>query len=498
MVDAQRVGSPASADPQRQIETTTETGPPLDATAPKLEHASTVTPTSGPRANGSPNLDSRQDCVDRSWQCFVGRAKSDVVALDRNTESQKPSVVILGGDEPHGPMRDTHAVARSLGSALAKAGWAIRTADRPGATADLVQAARGEKDDIHIEAVGFDDSDHHRTGATIRASTLELGLRLLSNRADAFVVMPGGLHSLWEFASVWTLARAGKIPKRDIVLVGSRDYWNAFLPQFIDAGITNNTIKPCYLNHEDGRPMVHFVDTTAEAMSIIGTAEHAGELHDLEDFAPKAVRDLEVLPAMMRKFKEAAVIYGGAGLKPEQAEYRFAETFGRLATCPKRTGGGPGAMEAPLKGAKQSATPDGQRREAINIILPSEQATNPHTDPEFTEQGETLEIRERMLMEKALCHVFVGGGTGTLVELFQVWQLMALGEIPERPIMVSPYYKDFVEAFKTEALRCGYLTDRTANFVQIYESPADMAAAANAVQRRRQKQQRVSDPSLHG
>ncbi len=96
------------------------------------------------------------------------------------------------------------------------------------------------------------------------------------------------------------------------------------------------------------------------------------------------------------------------------------------------TGGGPGAMEAANRGARDAGAPT----IGFNIRLPHEQAPNPYTTPELTFRFHYFSMRKMHLAMRAKALVVFPGGFGTLDELFELLTLVQTGKAPVIPVVL--------------------------------------------------------------
>jgi uncharacterized protein (TIGR00730 family) len=159
--------------------------------------------------------------------------------------------------------------------------------------------------------------------------------------------------------------------------------------------------------------------------------------------------------------RSTIVVFGSARVRedgPGKQAFWYAEArkFGRIASerggavCkqgePHRnviaTGGGPGAMEAANRGARDVGAPT----IGFNIALPTEQEPNPYTTPELTFQFHYFAMRKMHLAMRANALVVFPGGFGTLDELFEFLTLRQTGKARQIPIVLidEAYWRSII------------------------------------------------------
>lgn len=137
------------------------------------------------------------------------------------------------------------------------------------------------------------------------------------------------------------------------------------------------------------------------------------------------------------KFRVA--IFGSSRLKPESPIYKDVEELAYkcgLMNLDVVTGGGPGLMEAGNKGHDKATDETGSDAKSIGlrIELPFEEYPNMHMD----EKKDFAKFSGRLdaFMEVSNLMVVCPGGVGTLLELAYSWQLMQVGHIKRKPIIL--------------------------------------------------------------
>lgn len=152
-----------------------------------------------------------------------------------------------------------------------------------------------------------------------------------------------------------------------------------------------------------------------------------------------------------RQIRSTIVVFGSARIRedgpgPHARWYAQARKFGRTASerggavAPDgqplynviATGGGPGAMEAANRGARDAGAPT----IGFNIRLPHEQEPNRYTTPDLTFQFHYFAMRKMHLAMRANALVVFPGGFGTMDELFEILTLRQTGKSRQIPIVL--------------------------------------------------------------
>ncbi|MEX2116055.1 MAG: LOG family protein [Bacteroidota bacterium] len=145
-------------------------------------------------------------------------------------------------------------------------------------------------------------------------------------------------------------------------------------------------------------------------------------------------------------------VFGNSRCREDSAEYKLAfELGGALATAGYSVcnGGYSGTMEATARGSKAAG--------GATIGVTVEELGQPANT--WIDQ----EIKMKTLMERLLKLVSLGdgyivlqGGTGTLLELAVVWELINKGMLKEKPVIaIGTYWTPVLQTLRNQLLREG-------------------------------------------
>ena len=188
------------------------------------------------------------------------------------------------------------------------------------------------------------------------------------------------------------------------------------------------------------------------------------------------IEELEALtPAELRFYRVS--VFGSARLKMGDQEYSDVRTLAERLTelgCDIVTGGGPGLMEAANEGAAHSRGSRKTRSIGLTIAIPYEKA-NPYLDSVTAHRTFFSRLHHFVRMSQAF--VIFPGGIGTTLELLMVWQLLQVGFMTERPVvLVGELWKGLLDWFRKDIVPKGLINEADLDLVQSVTSIADAAA----------------------
>ena len=201
------------------------------------------------------------------------RAGRDFVRGFRALHFVGPCVTVFGSarfDERH----RYYAMAREVGSALARLGFTVMTGGGPGVMEGANRGAReagGRSVGCNVE-LPFEQEPNAYLDRWVTCRYFFVRKVLLVKYSYAFVVLPGGFGTLDELTEALTLIQTRKILQFPIVLMGV-DYWAPFL-SMVKTMVEAGTIAPADLD------IMLVTDSVDEAMAHL-------ELHAIQHFGLK-------------------------------------------------------------------------------------------------------------------------------------------------------------------------------------------------------------------
>jgi uncharacterized protein (TIGR00730 family) len=137
------------------------------------------------------------------------------------------------------------AAAKTLGKSIAERRWRLvyggAEVGLMGALADAALSHGGAVTGVIPRALVDCEIAHRGLTELIEVGSMHERKAEMARRADAFLVLPGGLGTLDELCEVLTWALLG-IHEKPVVLVNVAGYWNAFLGM-LDTAVTAGFLR---------------------------------------------------------------------------------------------------------------------------------------------------------------------------------------------------------------------------------------------------------------
>jgi hypothetical protein len=174
--------------------------------------------------------------------------------------------------------------------------------------------------------------------------------------------------------------------------------------------------------------------------------------------------------AVARIDRPAVACFGSARVGEGHPAYGAARAVGRgfgTRGWAVVTGGGPGAMEAANRGAREG----GGLSVGFNIELPHEQHENPYLDIEYT--FDHFYARKVCFVKPSEGFVIFPGGIGTLDELFESLTLIQTGKVRDFPVVLfdSAYWAGLLEWLRAAPLPAGMVSPRDLALIVVTDDP---------------------------
>ena len=184
-------------------------------------------------------------------------------------EVPDPCVTVFGSARL-GPEDRFYDMARGLGAALARAGFAVMTGGGPG----LMEAANRGAKEAGGYSMGCNISLPHEQqpnpylDAYVKFEHFFVRKVMLVKYSRAFVILPGGFGTLDEAFEIAILIQTGKISSFPVVLMG-RDFWEPVHQLINDQMLARGLIDA------DSLSIVRITDDIEEAVSWISKGAKA-------------------------------------------------------------------------------------------------------------------------------------------------------------------------------------------------------------------------------
>ncbi len=213
----------------------------------------------------------------------------------------------------------------------------------------------------------------------------------------------------------------------------------------------------------------------ATADEEIIAAQEQGVLSTLTDAArvKRISAELQMGFDALAHVGPAASFFGSARTPTDDPEYALARETARIAGeagLAIITGGGPGAMEAANRGARDA----GALSIGLNIELPFEQGLNSYCDIGL--EFHYFFTRKIMFVRYASGYVVFPGGFGTLDETFEALTLIQTGKIRHFPVVLigSDYWGGLVDWIRDRLKAEGKVSPQDLDLFCVTDDPVEV------------------------
>ena len=205
---------------------------------------------------------------------------------------------------------------------------------------------------------------------------------------------------------------------------------------------------------------------SAQEPAVVSTLDDAARIERIS-------RELRAGFEALAHVGPAASFFGSARTPPDHPEYQLARDTARLvgeAGLAIITGGGPGAMEAANRGARDA----GALSIGLNIELPFEQGLNPYCDIGL--EFHYFFTRKVMFVRYASGFVAFPGGFGTLDETFEALTLIQTGKVRYFPVVLvgTDYWGGLVDWIRERLLAEGKISPADLDLLCVTDDPIEV------------------------
>lgn len=181
---------------------------------------------------------------------------------------------------------------------------------------------------------------------------------------------------------------------------------------------------------------------------------------------------------LLRPIGHGITVFGSARSKEGTKEYALARELGAAlghAGHTVITGGGPGAMEAANRGARDARAGS----VGLRIELPFEQGTNPYVDLDV--KFKYFFTRKVCFVRYAAAFVVLPGGYGTLDELFETICLIQCGKVRQRPVLLmdSAFWGGLLDWTRDELLGRGMIAPEDLHLLRVCDDIGEVVHMCN-------------------
>jgi uncharacterized protein (TIGR00730 family) len=186
------------------------------------------------------------------------------------------------------------------------------------------------------------------------------------------------------------------------------------------------------------------------------------------------IDDLErLLPSQSRWFR--VTIFGSSRISRGDALFNSAKDLAFQLSqlgCDIVTGGGPGLMEAANEGAQEGDISGKTKSYGLHIELPWEYKPNPYIDRLSSHR--TFFSRLHHFVRLSHAYIVLPGGIGTSLETFMIWQLLQVGYIKDRPlILLGDMWRGLVDWLSGEMVSHHYISESDLDYAKVVSSTED-------------------------
>lgn len=172
-------------------------------------------------------------------------------------------------------------------------------------------------------------------------------------------------------------------------------------------------------------------------------------------------------------------MFGSARIKPNDQVYETTKEIANLLGqdgVDVLTGGGPGLMEAANIGVREGRLISGAKSKSFGITIELNffEPHSDHLDIKHHHKKFSSRLDDFMRLSNAV--IVVRGGIGTLLELYFSWQLLQVGHLPDRPIVLvdRKFWQGLIDWMREHQVASGLVSDTEFRWLSIVDTPEEV------------------------
>lgn len=172
-------------------------------------------------------------------------------------------------------------------------------------------------------------------------------------------------------------------------------------------------------------------------------------------------------------------IFGSARIKEKDEYYVLTESIASVLGekgIDVLTGGGSGLMEAAMKGVKAGREKSGSKSKSFGVTIELNKWEPPseHIDIKYHHRRFSSRLDDFMRLSNAI--IVTPGGIGTCLELFFAWQLLQLGHISDRPMILigREFWAGLLDWFDSHLIARGLVSPGDKRWLYVVDTPEEV------------------------
>ncbi len=201
------------------------------------------------------------------------------------------------------------------------------------------------------------------------------------------------------------------------------------------------------------------------------------DTNQIQQRLEKVIEEYLALDSWLREVQSdwfRVCIFGSARINPQDKTYGLVMELARnlaMDGIDIVTGGGPGLMEAANRGVREAHN-EASRSYGVTIELPRvQEVANKHLDIKSSHKRFSSRLDEFMRLTHAV--IVAPGGIGTLLEMMYVWQLLQVGLIEERPVVLldRAQWGGLIDYIQETMVQRGFVSPEDMDHVHLVDTP---------------------------